>query len=101
MDTGAPRLYFKPSVIRKLGLQRTDAVRSKTTNGDALRFKYESVQLELMDRRENFDVIEIPENVPNRLGQAPLALLDFVVGARGQKLIPNPAHGGEQMSEEY
>ena len=48
MDTGAPRLYFKPSVIRKLGLQRTDTVRSKTTNGDALRFKYESVQLELM-----------------------------------------------------
>jgi predicted aspartyl protease len=48
VDTGAPRLYFKPSVIRKLGLQRTDTVRSKTTNGDALRFKYESVQLELM-----------------------------------------------------
>jgi predicted aspartyl protease len=101
VDTGATRLYLKPSVIRKLGLQRTDAVRSKTTNGDALRFKYESVQLELMDRRENFDVIEIPEKVPTRLGQAPLALLDFVVGARGQKLIPNPAHGGEQMSEEY
>jgi predicted aspartyl protease len=101
VDTGATRLYLKPSVIRKLGLERTETVRSKATNGDALRFKYESVQLELMGRRENFDVIEIPEDVPNLLGQVPLEVLDFVVDARGQKLIPNPAHGGEQMSEEY
>ena len=46
-------------------------------------------------------MIELPEDGPNRLGQAPPEVLDFVVGARGQKLIPNPAHGGEQMSEEY
>src|SRR5207247_3464328 len=31
VDTGATRLYLKPSVIKKLGLQRTDAVRSMTT----------------------------------------------------------------------
>ena len=33
--------------------------------------------------------------------QVPLAVLDFVVDSKGQKLIPNPAHGGEQMTEEY
>ena len=101
VDTGATRLYLKPSVIKRLGLARTDTVRSQTTNGDALRHKYEPVQLELMDRRENFDVIEIPENVPNLLGQVPLEVLDLVVDAKAQKLIPNPAHGGEQMTEEY
>ena len=101
VGTGATRFYLKPSVIKKLGLERTDTVRSKTTNGDALRYKYEPVQLELMGRRENFDVIEVPEDVPNLLGQVPLEVLDFVVDARGQSLIPNPAHGGHQMTEEY
>ena len=101
VDTGATRLYLKPSLIRKLGLKRTDTVRSKTTNGDVIRYKYEPVQLELMGRPENFDVIEIPEEVPNLLGQVPLEVLDFVVDSRQQKLIPNPAHGGEQMTEEF
>jgi predicted aspartyl protease len=101
VDTGATRLYLKPSVIKKLGLGRTDTVRSQTTNGEAIRYKYEPVELELMQRRETFDVIEVPENVPNLLGQVPLEVLDFVVDAKGQKLIPNPAHGGEQMTEEF
>ena len=61
----------------------------------------EPVQLELMGRRENFDVIEIPENVPSLLGQVPLEILDLVVDPRDQRLIPNPAHGGEQMTEEF
>ena len=101
VDSGATRLYLKPSIIKKLGLVRTDTVRSQTTNGDVIRYKYEPVELELMGRRENFDVVEIPENVPNLLGQVPLEVLDFVMDAKGQKLIPNPAHGGEQMSEEF
>jgi clan AA aspartic protease len=101
VDTGATRLYLKPSVIKKLGLTRTDTVRSQTTNGEAIRYKYEPVELALMGRQENFDVIEVPENVPNLLGQVPLEVLDFVVDSKGQRLIPNPAHGGEQMTEEY
>jgi len=101
VDTGATRLYLKPSVIKKLGLLRVDAVRSQTTNGEAIRFKYEPVQLELMGRKENFDVIEVPESVPNLLGRVPLEVLDLVVDNKRQKLIPNPAHGGEQMTEEY
>jgi hypothetical protein len=46
-------------------------------------------------------VIEVPESVPNLLGQVPLEVLDLVVDSRAQKLIPNPAHGGEQMAEEF
>jgi clan AA aspartic protease len=101
VDTGATRLYLKPSVIQKLGLQRVGAVRSHTTNGEVVRFKYEPVQLELMGRQENFDVIEVPESVPNLLGQVPLEVLDLVVDTRHRKLIGNPAHRGEQMTEEY
>src|SRR5438093_8877603 len=65
VDTGATRLYLKPSVIKKLGLLRVDAVRSQIANGEAIRFKYEPVQLELMGRKEVFEVIEVPEAVPN------------------------------------
>jgi clan AA aspartic protease len=101
VDTGATRLYLKPSVIKRLGLQRVDTVRSQTTNGEAIRYKYEPVQLELMGRKENFDVIELPESVPNLLGQVPLEVLDLVVDSKAGKLIANPAHGGEQMTEEY
>jgi clan AA aspartic protease len=101
VDTGATRLYLRPSVIKKLGLGKTDTVRSQTTNGDVIRYKYEPVQLELMGRKENFDVVEVPESVPNLLGQVPLEVLDFVVDSKGKKLIPNPAHGGEQMTEEF
>jgi predicted aspartyl protease len=101
VDTGATRLYLKPSVIEQLGLARTDTVRSQTTNGEVIRYKYEPVQLELMRRKENFDVIDVPESVPNLLGQVPLEVLDFVVDSKAHKLVPNPAHGGEQMTEEY
>ena len=54
----------------------------------------------LLEQKENFDVIEVPESVSNLLGQVPLEVLDLVVDSKGRKLIPNPAHGGEQMSEE-
>lgn len=101
VDTGATRLYLKPSVSKRLGLARTGTVRSETTNGQAIRYKYEPVELELLDRRENFDVVETPESVPNLLGQVPLEVLDLVVDTKRQRLIPNPAHGGEQMTEEY
>jgi clan AA aspartic protease len=101
VDTGATRLYLKPSVIKKLGLARTNTIRSQTTNGDAIRYKYEPVELEFMERRETFDVIEIPETVPNLLGQVPLEVLDLVVDSKSQSLIPNPTHGEDQMTEEY
>jgi len=71
-----------------------DAVRSQTTNGEVVRFKYEPVQLELLGRKEILDVIEVPESVPNLLGQVPLDLLDLVVDSKGRKFIPNLAHSG-------
>ena len=78
-----------------------DAVRSQTTDGEVVRFKYEPVQLELLGRKENLDVIEVPDSVPNLLGQVPLVMLDLVVDRKDRNLIPSPAHGGEQMTEEY
>ena len=101
VDTGATRLYLKPSVIRALGLETVDSVISQTSNGPAKRSVYESVRLEVQGRYGDFNVVEVGENVPNLVGQIPLEYLDFVVDSKHGKLIPNPEHGDKQMSEEY
>ncbi len=101
VDTGATRLYLKPSVIKALGLEKLDEIISQTTNGPKRRSVYESVRLDLQGRYGEFNVVDIGENVPNLLGQIPLEYLDFVVDSKNRKLIPNPEHGDKQMSEEY
>lgn len=101
VDTGATRLYLQSSLIKALGLKKTSDVSSKTTNGVRRRSVFQPVQLELMGRSGNFDVVEIDDDIPNLMGQIPLEYLDFVVDPKGQKLIPNPEHGDKQMSEEY
>ena len=69
VDTGATRIYLKPSVIKALGLRKTGHVDSRTTNGSRRRPVYSPIQLELMGRNGNFDVVGIDEDVPNLLGQ--------------------------------
>lgn len=101
VDTGATRLYLKPSVIQALGLQKVDEVPSQTTNGTRIRGVYDPVRLDLMGRHGIFEVVDIDENVPNLLGQIPLEYLDFVVDPKKKRLIPNPEHGEKQMTEEY
>jgi len=101
VDTGATRLYLKPSVIQALGLKRIDEIQSRTTNGIRQRGVFQPARLEVLGRSGTFDVVDIDEDVPNLLGQIPLEYLDFVVDPQGRKLIPNPEHGDKQMSEEY
>ena len=67
VDTGATRLYLKPSVIKLLGLEKVDDIISQTTNRPKRRSVYESVRLEVQGRYGEFNVVHIGENVPNRL----------------------------------
>ncbi|HEX5442731.1 MAG TPA: hypothetical protein VFW87_02830 [Pirellulales bacterium] len=46
------------------------------------------------------NVTEVPD-CPVLIGQAPLELLDFLIDPLGQRLVGNPARGGEQMLELY
>ncbi len=101
VDTGATRLYLRPSVVKTLGLKPMEEIESKTTNGVCRRKVYEPVRLEVMGRHGTFDVVGVDETVPNLVGQVPLEYLDFVVDPKQQKLIPNPEHGEKQMTEEY
>jgi predicted aspartyl protease len=101
VDTGATRLYLKPSVIRALGLKQVDYIQSRTTNGIRQRGVFQPTWLEVQGRHGIFEVVDLDEDVPNLVGQIPLEYLDFVVDPQGRKLIPNPEHGDKQMSEEY
>ena len=101
VDTGATRLYLRPSVIKVLGLKAVDEVVSQTTNGLKKRKVYDPVRLEVFGRHGMFEVVGVDESVPNLIGQIPLEQLDLIVDPRGHKLIPNPEHRDGQMTEEF
>jgi len=62
---------------------------------------YGTVRLTVEGRFWTGDVAEVPDDCPILIGQMPLEGLDFVVDPQGQRLIGNPAHGGEHMIELY
>ena len=43
--------------------------------------------------------MEVQDRHSDLVGQVPLELLDFVVDPCNQRLIGNPAHGGEHIFE--
>jgi hypothetical protein len=62
---------------------------------------YDAARLVIQDRECTVDVMEVRANVPALIGQVPLELLDFVIDPHSQRLIGNPAHGGEHVFERY
>ncbi len=102
VDTGVTGLYLKPSVIQALGLSYLQTVSSRTAAGGRVELRqYSPVLLEILGRTESFNVREVPEDVPNLVGQVPLEILDFVVDPGSQQLIGNPEHGGVRMTDVY
>ena len=51
-------------------------------------------------RVQNWEDIALLD-LPNIIGHIPLEGMDWVVDMTGQKLIGNPAHGGELLHEEF
>lgn len=75
--------------------------RALATAGEVEVQVYGTVRLTVQGRDCTVDVSEVSERCPVLIGQIPLELLDFVVDPIGQRLIGNPAHGGEHMIEIY
>jgi len=102
VDTGATGLYLQASAIRELGL-RLIGERSALTmsNRRETRRVFAPVDLEIQGRNIQYQVTELPDTLPNVIGQIPLEGMDWVVDMTGQKLIGNPAHGGELLHEEF
>ncbi len=60
---------------------------------------YGALKLTVQGRDCLVEVAELPDECPVLIGQIPLEALDFVVDPIGQRLIGNPAHGGEHMMD--
>lgn len=102
VDTGATRLYLQRRVVAALGLRRMGEIISRTmTDRAEKRTVFSPVELEIQGRSGHFDVIQLPDTLPNIIGQIPLEHLDWVVDARGHKLIPNPEHKHGELADEF
>ena len=101
VDTGATTLSMPKSLIDQLALIPFRSRVARTSAGLATFRVYGAVRLTVQGRECQVDVTELPDDSPVLIGQVPLELLDFVVDPANQRLIGNPAHGGEQMLEMY
>ena len=101
IDTGATTLSLPTSLIRQLGLDKVSSKRVMTAGGPREANRYSAVRLIIQDRDATVDVLEVPDGCPVLVGQIPLEFMDFVVDPSNQRLIGNPAHGGEWTLEMY
>ena len=102
VDTGATRLYLQRGVIELLGLRPVSEITSRTMSDRAeKRTVFSPVELEVQGRKGLFDVIELPDALPNIIGQIPLEHLDWVVDPRNRRLIPNPEHKHGELADDF
>ncbi len=101
VDTGATMLSMPARLIRQLGLKPLRVRQARTSAGIVSVRVHGTVRLTIQGRECPSDVTEVPDDCPVLVGQVPLELLDFVVDPSGQRLIGNPAHGGEHIIELY
>lgn len=101
VDTGATMLSMPTAMIHTLGLIQLGKKRVRTSAGPTEAALYNAVRLNIQGRECTMDVLEVPDGTPVLIGQIPLEQLDFVVDPRNQRLIGNPAHGGEHVIELY
>jgi len=101
VDTGATILSMPKRYIEQLGLRPLRMRAVRTSAGRRMAQVYGTVLLTIQDRDCPTDVVEVPDDCPVLIGQVPLEVMDFVVDPVGQRVIGNPAHGGEQVYELY
>jgi clan AA aspartic protease len=102
VDTGATHFCLPLRFIQQLGLQRYRTRKARTSGGELRDFDmYGVVRLTVQGRECTLEVAALPDDCPALIGQIPLEMLDWVVDPIGQRLIGNPAHGGEHMFDMY
>jgi predicted aspartyl protease len=97
VDTGATGFYLPKRLLEPLGLLPLRSRTARTLAGSLPLRTFGAVRLTVQERDCIVDVTEIGDEFSAIIGQVPLELLDWVVDPKGQRLIGNPEHGGEQM----
>lgn len=101
IDTGATSLLLPKRLIAQLGLRHFRTRQARGLSGTVPMPMYSAVRLTIDGRECALDVGEVSDDFPVLVGQVPLELLDFVVDSAGQRIIGNPAHGGEHVMEVF
>jgi predicted aspartyl protease len=102
VDTGAGLFYLQTSLVKRLGLRQISTVKSRTmSNLLEERRVCSPVELHICGRSSVFRVVEIPDALPNLIGQIPLEELDLVVNPRKRKVEPNPEHPDGPLFDEF
>jgi predicted aspartyl protease len=97
VDTGAKLLGLPKRIIQQLGLNYFETRRATTGSGVIDCNLYCAVWLTIEGRRCTVDVAEVDDRCQVLIGYVPLELLDLVVDPAGQRLVPNPKDGGQQV----
>jgi predicted aspartyl protease len=97
IDTGATGLLVPRRLIAQLGLLPLRTRPARTIARSVEVSMYRAVRLTVQGRDCISDVGEIGDEFSVVIGQVPLELMDWVVDPKGQRLMGNPEHGGEQM----
>ena len=101
VDTGATFLSLPSRLIEQLGLRKMFVRKITSSIGPGEANVYGPVRLTIQDRICHADVLEVADSMPVLIGQIALVALDLVVDPGRQRLIGNPAHGGEHIIEAY
>jgi clan AA aspartic protease len=101
VDTGASTLCVPKRLIVQLGLQPLRTRQARTSAGSITLQMYGTVRLSIQGHDCPCDVVELPDDCPVLIGQVLLEAMDWVIDPMSQRLIGNPAHGGEHIIEVY
>ena len=101
VDTGASTLLMPKRLIAQLGLRYLRTRPGRGLGGSVSIPMHSLVRLTIEGRDCPLEVGEIDDQFPVLIGQIPLEMMDWVVDPIGQRLIGNPAHGGEQVIEVF
>jgi clan AA aspartic protease len=101
VDTGASTLSMPKRLIQQLGLIPLRTRNARTSAGPVTLQMHGTVRLTIQGRDCPCDVIELPDDCPVLIGQVPIEAMDWVIDPISQRLIGNPAHGGEHIIELY
>lgn len=101
VDRRASTLLLPKRMIQQLGLRHYRTRQAKGVGGSVPMPMYSAVWLTIEGRECAVDVGEVSDDLPVLIGQIPLEALDLVVDCKGERLIGNPAHGGEHIMEAY
>jgi clan AA aspartic protease len=94
VDTGATQLVIPQRVATELGLPKiADAFVRYADNRRERRSVVKDVEIQLLDRKVNFNAVVEPDREDALIGTVVLETLDFVVDCSGQKLVPRDPRG--------